>query len=184
MTATPVPTEAPTPTPAPTETPTPTPTPTPRPSPSPISEAQHGTTPFPDAPAGDVVSLANATATATYGNDTAFGAIDGRPYTEWSARRSRVEDMHLEIDLGAAAQFSKLDLLADASPPSTCTFTIETSDDGRTWSALATGSASGANSSPAWGTAEFKPVSARYLRVSPLNWGSSWVAIWELRLRR
>ncbi|MDB5100973.1 MAG: O-Glycosyl hydrolase, partial [Cyanobacteria bacterium RYN_339] len=189
-TATPTatPTAEPSPSPTPTATPTPksSTTPLPTASPSPISEAKHGDLAFPSPPgdAADRYSLVTARASAKPGADTAFGAIDGRPYTEWAPRQNPNTDMELKIDLGETRSFSRVDILADASTDVTCFFNVDISDDGDNWATQGTGKATGSNRAPAWGTAEFTRVSARYLRIKPTSWGSSWVAIWELQVRR
>jgi len=155
-------------------------------TPSPLSEAQHGTAPFPSAPgdAGDRYSLATARASSKVGGDTAFGAIDGRPYTEWAPRRVPGPDVQLVIDLGEAKSLSRVDILPDASPDANCFFNVDTSDDGDNWATQGTGKATGSNKAPAWGTAEFPRLSARYVRIVPTSWGSSWAGIWEVQIRR
>lgn len=166
-------------------TPSPTPTPSPSPSgtPAPLDEATHGDKAFPSPPSGRVLSLSSAIASAGAGPTTAIGAIDGRLYTEWNARGGVGASTQLTLDLGASRRFSKVDLLPDASPAVDCFFNVEVSDDGQAWRTLAAGKGTGSNATPVWGTASFEPVSTRWLRVVPTSWGTSWVAVWELRLR-
>jgi hypothetical protein len=159
---------------------------TPYVQPSPISEAKHGDQPFPLPPgiAADRYSLPYVRAYSKRGNDTAFGAIDGRAYTEWAPRSAPGTDVELMLDLGDTVSIGHVDILPDASPDVSCFFNVDTSDDGDNWATQGTGKAEGSNSTPKWGTAEFPKVSARYVRIKPTSWGSSWVAIWELQVRR
>ncbi len=166
------------PTPAPTPVPTPTPTPT-------IPEAQRGTEPFPAAPAaGTVLPLSGIKVESFHGLDTAFGAIDGRLSTQWSARQGVGESVFLLLDLNRPETVAAVDLLADATPATECVFAVDASLDRTAWVTLGSGRALGSNLRPAWGTAQFQPIQTRYLRVRPSNWGRSWVAVWELQLRR
>jgi hypothetical protein len=185
-TATPEPSPSPSSSPSATATPERSPSPTPFASPSPLFEAKHGDLPFPSPPgdAADRYSLAGARAYSKAGSDTAFGAIDGRPYTEWAPRHAPDTDVELMIDLGEAKSISRVDILPDASPDVNCFFNIDTSDDGDNWATQGTGQAAGSNRAPAWGTAQIPRQTKRYIRIKPTSWGSSWVAIWEVQLRR
>jgi hypothetical protein len=39
--------------------------------------------------------------------------------------------------------------------------------------------ATASNTAPKWGTASFATQQARYVRIVPTRWGTSWVAVWE-----
>ena len=171
---------------APSPSPTADATPSAGPSgtPAPLGEANHGDTPFPSPPAGTkAVSLASATATAGAGQASAHGAIDGEIYTEWAARAGIGPTVWLAIDLGTARKVGKVDLLADSSADVECFYNVELSADGEEWRTVAAGKALGSNDAPTWGTATFTPETTRYVRIVPTSWGSSWVAVWEVRLR-
>lgn len=181
----PVPTATPVPSPTPTPSPTPSISPTPQPSPSQLrelSEANHGETPFPSPPPGSAYDLRTAAVRAGSGNETAFGAIDGKIYTTWSARAGVSDDVWLYVDLGSAKPVSRLDLLADASPDVMCYFNVDVSSDARAWRTVGSGSAYGSNEAPKWASVNFPAESIRYVRIKPTSWGPSWVAVWELRL--
>lgn len=177
---------SPSPTPSPSATVAPSPSPSAMPTASPsggLDEAQHGTTPFPSPPAAGAYDLAAAKATAGAGSTTAIGAIDGRPYTQWAARRGTGQDTWLAVDLGEVRRVSRVALLPDASPTGEVSFDVEVSADKATWktvsrSVLATGS----NATPKWGSASFTTESARYVRFIPTRWGTSWVAVWEVKI--
>lgn len=147
-----------------------------------LDEANHGDDPFPAAPAGNAYDLRTATVTAGSGNVSAYGAIDGRQYTEWSARQGVADDVWLTIDLGTAKKVSRVDLLPDASPDVGCFFNVEVSQDGKTWQTVGSGKGTGSNAEPEWGSASFTAQTTRYVRIVPTSWGKSWVAVWEVRL--
>lgn len=147
-----------------------------------LSEANHGDEPFPPAPSGSAYDLRNATITAGMGNVSAFGAIDGELYTEWSARDGVGDDTWLTIDLGAEKRVSRVDLLPDASPEAGTFFNVEVSKDGKAWTTVGSGKGSGSNETPSWGSASFPAQTTRYVRIVPTSWGRSWVAVWEVRL--
>jgi hypothetical protein len=92
--------------------------------------------------------------------------------------------VELVVDLGEAKSISRIDVLPDASPDVNCFFNIDTSDDGTTWETQGTGQAAGSNKAPAWGTATIPKQTRRYIRIKPTSWGSSWVGIWEIQVRR
>jgi hypothetical protein len=122
-------------------------------------------------------------ATAGAGAATAIGAIDGRPYTEWNARGGVGPTTTLTIDLGTAKTLTKVDLLPDASPVVDCFFNVDVSADGKTWRTVGAGKGTGSKDTPAWGTATFDAETSRWVRIVPTSWGTSWVAVWEVRLR-
>jgi hypothetical protein len=114
---------------------------------------------------------------------TAIGATDGKPYTEWAARAGIGQNTTLTIDLGAAKPVSKVELLGDASPTSEVSFDVDTSVDAVIWKTAARGVlATASNTAPKWGTASFPTQSARYVRIVPTRWGTSWVAVWETHI--
>ena len=177
------PTASPTlpPSPAPSATASPSPSPSPSGTPGPLGEAAHGDTPFPSPPADS--RRVDLTRAVGAGQASAHGAIDGQLYTEWAARSGIGPSVWLAIDLGAERAVGKLDLLADASPEVDCFFNVELSDDGEAWRTVAAGKATGSNDVPVWGTATFPAETTRWVRVVPTSWGTSWVGIWEIRLR-
>lgn len=168
---------------APTAAPSATPVPVPSGSPVPLGEAEHGDDPFPSPPPGAAIDLDDAVATAGAGQVSAHGAIDGEIYTEWAARAGVGSATWLAIDLGKARKVSKVDLLADGSPEADVFFNVEVSADGATWRTVAAGKALASKDAPTWGTAAFSGETTRWVRVVPTSWGTSWVAVWEVRLR-
>lgn len=177
---------SPTPTPSPSATVAPSPSPSPTPTASPsggLDEAQHGTTPFPAAPVAGAYELTTAKATAGAGTTTAVGAIDNRPYTQWAARRGTGQDTWLMVDLGEVRRVSRIALLPDASPKTEVSFDVEVSADKSSWKTVARSVlATGSNDTPKWGSASFTAESARYVRFIPTRWGTSWVAVWEVKI--
>lgn len=129
---TPTPTSSVTPSASPTPTPSPSGTPTPAPSVSPTP------LPTPSASPTTAPGVWTATASSSYGGVPPSRAIDGDPATQWANDGYQVPTAWLAIDTGAVRPIGTLGI--KMKPQSTgATYRIETSDDGVSWTAVASG---------------------------------------------
>ncbi len=127
-TATPTPAASATPTPGPTVTPTATPTPAPTNTPTPAPTGSPTTAP----------GVWVATASSSYGGVPPSRTIDGDLASQWANDGYQVPTAWLAIDTGAVRPIGALAI--KMKPQSTAaTYRIETSDDGATWTPVATG---------------------------------------------
>lgn len=121
----------------------------------------------------------NAFASSTYTSQSAAGNVtNGGLHDMWSSGNYLTGDDWIYLDLSQTRSISKVKVLPGGSPPATYYWNVETSLDAVNWTVKGSGSAY----NETWGTTDFSLTSARYVRVRPTNWGSSWIAILEIEV--
>lgn len=124
---------------------------------------------------------------ASHALDVAHGghnAVDGDLGTAWASGASLAEAQGLVIDLKAKQTVGKVMILPQAAPAGLCRWEVDVSEDSWTWTRLGKGAARGGPSQvkSEWGTTDLPDGTVtRWLRVRPVSWGRSGVAVFEIR---
>lgn len=111
-------------------------------------------------------------------------AVDGNLSTAWISGASLADAQGLVIDLKAKQTLGKVMLLPQAAPSGLCRWEIDVANDSWTWTRLGHGAARGGPTAGGseWGATDLPDGTvARYVRIRPLAWGRSGVAIFEIR---
>jgi BMFP domain-containing protein YqiC len=114
---------------------------------------------------------------------SAAKAVDGNLQTGWISGASLTDDQALIIDLKQRYLVGKVLVLPQAAPRGRCTWEVDLSEDLFDWVRSGKGSADCAQAGSRWGITEAPLDSnARFVRIRPINWGRSGVAILEVRV--
>jgi hypothetical protein len=183
-TPTATPTVAATPTPQATATPlvqvsaTPTQQPTPSPTPEPTQE--------PTPPVNLALNKPVVAAQSRPGYPPE-NVVDGqahapRPEDEhkvyWNKGSAMNGNDWIYIDLLNPTSISRVKVMPETSSGQSVTWDIEIALNANDWKKVGSGTAKIAQ----WAETTFPSVSARYVRIMPVNWGASWVSVREVEI--
>ena len=116
-----------------------------------------------------------ATASSTYGGNSAQLAVDGDPNTHWSSLFS--DPQWLAVDLGKVTKIAGVELEWD--PAYAKTYAIQVSPDGKSWTDVYKTTAGRGNTE----TIRFAPVDARWVRYYGTQRATQWGhCLWEFRV--
>jgi glucosylceramidase len=127
------------------------------------------------------IALTGATATASpAGQGSPQLAADGDGSTRWTSGAAQSPGQYLQLDLGRRTAFRRVaidsgDNLGDYARG----WQLSVSDDGVHWRTAASGAGTGQLT-----TADLRPTTARYLRVTQTGTAGSWWSLADLRLYR
>lgn len=82
------------------------------------------------------------------------------------------------IDLQQEELIGRVKVMPETSSSISVLWDIEISIDANNWQKIGSGTAKIAK----WGETTFSPIIARFVRITPVNWGESWVAIREVEV--
>lgn len=109
--------------------------------------------------------------------------VDGDLASAWVSGASLAEPQALIVDIRRVQAIERVLVMPRAAPTGLCSWDIEVSGDSGTWQKAGTGVATCGAEKSSWGLTLFKSGTlARYIRVRPLDWGKSGVAIAEIRV--
>lgn len=124
---------------------------------------------------GNLALCRSAGASSEVAGNPALAAVDGTAATSWQAAGAQAT---LTLPLGGRQKISRV--IVGRAGSSGFAYTVETSPDGRRWSAVATGSAASPSE-----TVTFPARRARYVRLNfPGGLNAATPAIAELQVRR
>ena len=134
-------------------------------------------------PPGTPIALSRAAWTptaSTSAGGAAANAIDGNESTRWSTGAAQAAGQWFQVNLGSAQAFDEVTI--DAGPSNgdyPRAFTVSVSNDGATWTQVASG-----NGSAQLVTVTFPSQTAQYVRVTQTESGATgnWWSIAELNV--
>ncbi|WP_214630716.1 discoidin domain-containing protein [Paenibacillus agaridevorans] len=119
-----------------------------------------------------------ASASSTGAGDSAGGALDGSLTTRWSTGANQASGQYYAVDMGKTQTFNRLLLETGASfsdyPRG---YQIQVSNDGSSWSTIASGSNMNANL-----LLQFPVQTARHIRVVQTGTAANWWGIADLQV--
>lgn len=119
-----------------------------------------------------------ASASVTQFGSSVGNAVDGNSSTRWSTGTTQADGQWFQVDMGKMQTFNRLVLDSGASSNDYPRgYQVQVSNDGSTWTTVASGSNSNADL-----LAEFPVQYARYLKVVQTGTSTSWWSIHELYL--
>ena len=126
------------------------------------------------------LDLSRATATASSGTADAGLAVDGDASSRWSSGTGQEPGQYLQVDLHRPELFRQIaidsgDNLGDFAQG----YKVEISRDGRRWTTVAEGQATGQLT-----TVSVRPTLARHLRISSTRTAGNWWSLADIRLYR
>ncbi len=110
-------------------------------------------------------------------------AVDGDLTTSWQSGASLADAQALIVDLAKAKPVGKVLVLPQASPKGRCRWEIDVSETLWEWHLAGAASSSCAPGKSRWGITEIATgTRARFVRIRPVDWGRSGVAVAEVRV--
>ncbi len=126
------------------------------------------------------VFFPGATATSNPAGYNVGSAVDADASTAWQSGASQTPGQWLQIDLGAPMQFSRVAIDSGGNLMDYArSWDLSVSNDGVTWTSVATGAATGQLTNVDVGS-----VTARYLRITNTGSAGNWWSISDVRLYR
>ncbi|WP_029723401.1 discoidin domain-containing protein [Salinispora cortesiana] len=121
----------------------------------------------------------SVTASTTGAGVSANQAVDGDPGTRWTTGAAQAAGEWYRVDLGAGSWFNHIMIDAGADSPGDQPrrFNVEISNDGSSWTTIATGLGTGQVT-----TVNVPITQARYLRLRLTGGTANWWSIAELRV--
>ena len=124
------------------------------------------------------VDISGATATATSATTDAALAVDADASTRWSSGQAQTPGQNLTVDLGSAKTFTRVAIDSGGNEGDYArSWQLETSIDGVTWIAAASGAGTGQLTN-----VDLPATTARYLRISSVGSAGNWWSISDIRL--
>jgi glucosylceramidase len=131
-------------------------------------------------PRHDAVSLAGATATASPTGEGVALVADDDASTRWSSGTAQAEGQYVQLDLGSRKHFTRVAVDSGGYEGDYArSWQLSASTDGTTWRTLAAGRGTGQLT-----TADVRPTTARYLRVTSTGTAANWWSVADIRLYR
>lgn len=125
-------------------------------------------------------ALASSTLDPAHGAAMAF---DGDRRTAWEPGASLEDPQWLAVDLGKPSRIDAIEVLPVAAPASRCRWAVDVSGGDGSWLTLGTASIWATPRGTTWGRVVAPAGTvARLVRIRPIDWGVSGVAIAEVRV--
>ncbi len=109
--------------------------------------------------------------------------VDGNLGSAWVSGASLADAQGLVIDLRAKRALGKVLVLPQAAPAGMCRWQIDVSENSWVWNRVGEGAARGGPAKSDWGVTDLPHgTQARWVRIRPIDWSRSGVAIFEIRV--